>query len=52
MLSGNTKLNTTISQNVIVINMNETTKDILLFVAGFLVSAAITVMWLVIGAII
>jgi hypothetical protein len=51
MLSGNTKLNTTISQNVIVINMKESTKDILIFLAGLLVSASITVMWLVIGAI-
>ena len=51
MLSGNTKLNTTISQNVIVTNMKESTKDILIFIAGLLVATSITVMWLVIGAI-
>jgi len=31
--------------------MSENTKDILLFIGGFLVAASITLMWLVIGAI-
>jgi hypothetical protein len=48
MLSGNTKLSITNSLNVIV--MTENTKDILLFVSGFLVAASILVMWLIIGA--
>jgi hypothetical protein len=48
MLSGNTKLSTTNSLNVNV--MTENTKDILLFVSGFLVAASIVVMWLIIGA--
>lgn len=51
MLSGNTKLSITNSLNVIVINMSENTKDVLLFIGGFLVAASITLMWLVIGAI-
>jgi hypothetical protein len=51
MLSGNTKLRLVNSLNVIVINMKENTKDILLFIGGFLVAASITLMWLVIGAI-
>ena len=48
MLSGNTKLSITNSLNVNV--MTENTKDILLFVSGFLVAASIVVMWLIIGA--
>jgi hypothetical protein len=32
--------------------MSENTKDVLLFVGGFLVAASITLMWLVIGAIV
>lgn len=31
--------------------MSENTKDLLIFLAGLLVAASITVMWLVIGAI-
>jgi len=48
MLSGNTKLSITNSLNVNV--MTENTKDILLFVSGFLVATSIVVMWLIIGA--
>jgi len=48
MLSGNTKLSITNSLNVIV--MTENTKDILLFVSGFLVAASILVMWLKTGS--
>ena len=51
MLSGNTSKRLTLYLNVIVTNMSENTKDVLLFIGGFLVAVSITLMWLMIGAI-